>query len=142
MGAALGPAGGAGMGALKTWAVDRPKENRQRNLAANMNYYDKMVGDNAGAQADKGMLPQETSVYENMMKGAGMGQQQQDANSWQGMMKGGGNPTSGATDMSQGGMAGGGDELSLMKQHGGIMGEGESPWSSMMTSGGVPFIPV
>lgn len=78
MGALSGGAGGGGfmnnplvggaMGGLKYWGVDRPRENRQRNLAATTAYYSPWTGMKV---SEVGGLPEEGSFYENVMKGMG-----------------------------------------------------------------------
>lgn len=123
---------GAGLGAAKYWGIQRPQENRQRNMAANTAYYQGVQGkDPSDMIAAVGGMPKEGSVWNNMAQGAGAGMQMGGA----GM--GGGSPMAGAQDISGGGSAGGmaGGPMDAMGGAGGV-----SQWAPMM-GGGIPMIP-
>lgn len=69
-----GPAAGGLMGMMKYNLVDRPREDRQRNLAATTSYYSPWTGMKIG---EVGGMPQEGSMIEAGLKGAGAAGSQQ-----------------------------------------------------------------
>lgn len=82
-GAIAGGPVGAGLGALN-YAVSKPQENAQRNLAANTSYYQMLAGnDPSKMEAQVGGVPKQSSIYQNMLGGAGAGIQMAQQNAQQ-----------------------------------------------------------